>query len=63
MSALVIMAVVMGVRTQMVHTSVLVHLATYYHPISALVEVICIFHYQDYWKYYLMKELELSLSN
>ena len=40
MSALVIMAAVMGVGTQMVHTSVLVHLATHYHSIGVPVKVI-----------------------
>ena len=47
MSALVIMVAVMAVRTQLVHTSVLVHLATHYHPIGVLVKVIL--HYFNYY--------------
>ena len=39
MNALAIMVVVMCVRTQLVHTSVLVQVATHYHPISVLVKV------------------------
>ena len=40
MNVLVIMAVVMGVRTQLVHTCVLVQVDTHYYPISTLVKVI-----------------------
>ena len=40
MSALVIMVVVRGVRTQLVHTSVLVQLATSYNPTNAHVKVV-----------------------
>ena len=40
MSALVTIAVVMGVRTHLVHTYVLVEMATHYHLIGTLVKVV-----------------------